>query len=90
MCSRSMRTRDSLPSSATRGASPRTTILVPVVLRQWGVEDLTGLDDEAERARDALVKRIERIGKAGRRQAARLESATAGAEAEARRIPEPV
>jgi acyl-[acyl-carrier-protein] desaturase len=65
-------------------------ILVPVVLRQWGVEDLTGLDDEAERARDALVKRIERIGKAGRRQAARRESATAVAEAEARRIPEPV
>jgi acyl-[acyl-carrier protein] desaturase len=65
-------------------------ILVPVVLRQWGVEDLTGLDDEAEQARDALVKRIERIGKAGRRQAARRESATAVAEAEARRIPEPV
>jgi acyl-[acyl-carrier-protein] desaturase len=65
-------------------------ILAPVVLRQWGVEDLTGLDDEAERARDALVKRIERIGKAGRRQAARRESATAVAEAEARRIPEPV
>jgi acyl-[acyl-carrier-protein] desaturase len=65
-------------------------ILVPVVLRQWGVEDLTGLDDEAESARDALVKRIERIGKAGRRQAARRESATAVAEAEARRIPEPV
>jgi acyl-[acyl-carrier protein] desaturase len=65
-------------------------ILVPVVLRQWGVEDLTGLDDEAEQARDALVKRIERIGKAGRRQAARRESATAVAQAEARRIPEPV
>jgi acyl-[acyl-carrier-protein] desaturase len=65
-------------------------ILVPVVLRQWGVEDLTGLDDEAEQARHALVKRIERIGKAGRRQAARRESATAVAEAEARRIPEPV
>jgi acyl-[acyl-carrier protein] desaturase len=65
-------------------------ILVPVVLRQWGVEDLTGLDDEAESARDALVKRIERIGRAGRRQAARREAATGVSEAETRRGPEPV
>jgi acyl-[acyl-carrier-protein] desaturase len=65
-------------------------ILAPVVLRQWGVEDLTGLDDEAESARDALVKRIERIGRAGRRQAARREAATGVAEAETRRVPEPV
>lgn len=65
-------------------------ILVPVVLRQWGVEDLTGLDDEAESARDALVKRIERIGRAGRRQAARREAATGVSEAETRRVPEPV
>jgi acyl-[acyl-carrier-protein] desaturase len=44
-------------------------ILAPVVLRHWGVEDLTGLTDEAERARDAVLKRIERIGRAGRRLA---------------------
>ena len=44
-------------------------ILAPVVLRHWGVEQLTGLTDEAERARDALVGRIERIGRAGRRLA---------------------
>jgi acyl-[acyl-carrier-protein] desaturase len=44
-------------------------ILAPVVLRQWGVEQLTGLTDEAERARDALLGRIERIGRAGRRLA---------------------
>ena len=44
-------------------------ILVPVVLRQWGVERLTGLTDEADRARDALLDRIERIGRAGRRLA---------------------
>jgi acyl-[acyl-carrier-protein] desaturase len=44
-------------------------ILAPVVLRQWGVERLTGLTDEAERARDALLDRIERIGRAGRRLA---------------------
>ena len=46
-------------------------ILVPVVLKQWGVEQLEGLTAEAEVARDALVKRIDRIGKAGRRLAAR-------------------
>jgi acyl-[acyl-carrier-protein] desaturase len=61
-------------------------ILVPVVLRHWGVEDVTGLSDEAERARDALITRIDRIGKAGRRQARkRLE-----AEAAEARVPEPV
>ena len=48
-------------------------ILVPVVLRHWGIEDLTGLDGEAERARASLVKRIERIGRAGRRFASRRE-----------------
>jgi acyl-[acyl-carrier-protein] desaturase len=48
-------------------------ILSPVVLRQWDVEHLTGLTDEAERARDALVSRIERIGKAGRRLARHRE-----------------
>ena len=46
-------------------------ILVPVVINHWKVEQLTGLSDEAERARDALLKRISRIGKAGRRQAER-------------------
>ena len=30
-------------------------ILVPVVLRQWGVEQLTGLDADAEQARDRLM-----------------------------------
>jgi acyl-[acyl-carrier-protein] desaturase len=50
-----------------------TQILVPVVMRHWGVEDLTGLSDEASRAREALVTRVERIGRAGRRQAERHE-----------------
>lgn len=50
-------------------------ILLPVVLRHWGVEALEGLDAEGEEARAALVKRIERIGKAGRRFAARREEA---------------
>ena len=50
-------------------------ILVPVVLRHWGIEALEGLDAEAEQARAALVKRIGRIGKAGRRFAARRDEA---------------
>jgi len=50
-------------------------ILVPVVLRHWGVEELTGLTDEAERAREALVKFIDRVGRVGRRLAARRDAA---------------
>jgi acyl-[acyl-carrier-protein] desaturase len=51
-------------------------ILVPVVLRHWGVDGLEGLTPEAEEARAALVKRIERIGKAGRRFASRRTETT--------------
>jgi acyl-[acyl-carrier-protein] desaturase len=56
-------------------------ILVPVVLRHWGVEDLTGLDAAAERARDALLARIRRIGKAGERMSRRRTEAGAPATA---------
>ena len=42
-------------------------ILVPVVLGHFDVEHLEGLDAEAEVARERLVKRIERIGRIGRR-----------------------
>jgi acyl-[acyl-carrier-protein] desaturase len=48
-------------------------ILVPVVLRHWGVESLTGLTPEADKARDEMVDRIARIGKAGRRLAEKRE-----------------
>lgn len=43
------------------------SVLQPVVIRQWKVPELVGLDAEAEAARERLLKRIERIGKAGRR-----------------------
>ncbi len=46
-------------------------ILVPVVLRDWAVGSLVGLTPEAEEARDSLVTRIDRIGRAGRRMAQR-------------------
>jgi acyl-[acyl-carrier-protein] desaturase len=56
-------------------------ILVPVVLRHWGVERLEGLTPEAEQARDRLVKRVERVGKVAARltaQRAEREAALAG------------
>jgi acyl-[acyl-carrier-protein] desaturase len=62
-------------------------ILVPVVLRHWGIEGLTGLNDAAERARDSVLKRIDRIGKAGRRLARRRAEAQ---DVDADRVPEPV
>ena len=48
-------------------------ILVPVVLRQWKVEELEGRTPAAEEARAKLVQRIGRIGKAARRLAERRE-----------------
>jgi acyl-[acyl-carrier-protein] desaturase len=52
-------------------------ILVPVVLRHWNLEELDGLTPEAELARDATLRHIERVGAAGQRVADR------------RRTPEP-
>jgi acyl-[acyl-carrier-protein] desaturase len=52
-------------------SSHHDQILVPVVLRHWKVEELTGLSDEAERSRERLLKQISRIGIAARRMAER-------------------
>ena len=46
-------------------------ILVPVVLRAWRLESLQGLSPEAEEARERLVKRLARIQKVAKSQAAR-------------------
>ncbi|MDQ1519609.1 MAG: acyl-[acyl-carrier-protein] desaturase [Actinomycetota bacterium] len=54
-------------------------ILLPVVLRHWNVEALTGLTPEAEEARESVLARIERIAQAGRRTAARREKAAVSA-----------
>ncbi len=43
-------------------------ILVPVVLRDWKLEELTGLSDEAELARDRVLAHIERVRRVGERQ----------------------
>jgi len=49
------------------------SVLVPVIIRQWGIDQLEGLSPEAEEARTKLFKRMERIAKAGRRFATRRD-----------------
>lgn len=49
-------------------------IIVPVVLRQWGVESLEGLDAEAEQARERLMKRIAKSEKVAKRMAERRDA----------------
>ena len=52
-------------------------VLVPVVLRHWGVETIEGLSPEAEAARERIVHHLERIARIGRRVASRRESSVA-------------
>src|SRR4051812_30141103 len=54
-------------------------ILVPVVLRQWNVEGLTGLDADAERARDRLIARMVKSERVARRLSDRRAELTATA-----------
>jgi acyl-[acyl-carrier-protein] desaturase len=50
-------------------------ILQPVVVKWWKLESLQGLTSEAELARDAVLDRVQRIGKAARRLADRAREA---------------
>ena len=52
-------------------------ILVPVVLRHWAVESLTGLTPEAEAAREQLMSRLAKSERVARRMAARRAEAEA-------------
>jgi acyl-[acyl-carrier-protein] desaturase len=52
-------------------------VLLPVVLRHWKLESLAGLTPDAERAREAVLHRIERVAQAGRRTAAQRERISA-------------
>jgi acyl-[acyl-carrier-protein] desaturase len=52
-------------------------ILVPIVMRQWKVAELTGLSAEAEEARDRLMNYLERTAKVSARVAARRERVSA-------------
>jgi acyl-[acyl-carrier-protein] desaturase len=51
-------------------------ILVPVVLRQWDVEHVTGLDADGEQARERLMKRLAKSERVARRVAERRESSS--------------
>jgi acyl-[acyl-carrier-protein] desaturase len=50
-------------------------ILTPVIKRFWGLEKITGLNAEAERARESLLEFIARMGKVARRRADRVAAA---------------
>ncbi|HEV7888689.1 MAG TPA: acyl-ACP desaturase [Acidimicrobiales bacterium] len=57
-------------------------VLAPVVLRQWRLEQLTGLSDEAETARDRTLRHMARLESAGRRMTSRRDEKR-GAKADA-------
>jgi acyl-[acyl-carrier-protein] desaturase len=48
-------------------------VLLPVIRSHWRVESLPRLTAAAERARDALLTRVERLGNLARQLAARAE-----------------
>ena len=50
-------------------------ILQPVVMRHWAVDKLEGLSAEAEKAREKLISRIERIGRMAKRVTERAKVA---------------
>ena len=63
-------------------------ILQPVVVRHWGIESLEGLTPEAEQARAALLKRIERRARVQRLE--RLFVLTTRTEVAVRHLPDEV
>lgn len=52
-------------------------VLVPVVLRHWGIETIEGLSPDAQAARDRTVAHIARIGRVARRLEDRRAAAAA-------------
>jgi acyl-[acyl-carrier-protein] desaturase len=52
-------------------------ILVPVVLHQWRLENLSGLDDDAERARDQILRHLDRLARVARRVERRSDEESA-------------
>jgi acyl-[acyl-carrier-protein] desaturase len=46
-------------------------VLVPVVLRHWGIETIEGLSPDAESARERIIRHLARIERIGRRVADR-------------------
>ena len=60
-------------------ASHHDQVLVPLVLRHWGIEALEGLDADAACARDRVVAHIERLGRIAQRRADRRDNRLATA-----------
>jgi len=56
-------------------------IIVPLVLRQWAIDKVEGLNATAEKARENLMRHIERVGKVAKRQAERRAAAVEAAAA---------
>ena len=52
-------------------------IIVPLILRHWAVDKIEGLNASAEKARESLLRHIDRVGKVAKRQADRRASALA-------------
>lgn len=52
-------------------------IIMPLVFRQWAIDKVEGLSANAEKARDNLMRHIERVGKVAKRQAERRAAAEA-------------
>jgi acyl-[acyl-carrier-protein] desaturase len=52
-------------------------IIVPLIMRHWAVDKIEGLNASAEKARESLIRHIDRVGKVAKRQADRRASAVA-------------
>jgi acyl-[acyl-carrier-protein] desaturase len=52
-------------------------IIVPLIMRHWAVDKIEGLNASAEKARESLMRHIERVGKVAKRQADRRASVVA-------------
>ncbi len=50
-------------------------IIMPLVFRQWAIDKVEGLSATAEKARENLMRHIERVGKVAKRQADRRAAA---------------
>jgi acyl-[acyl-carrier-protein] desaturase len=42
-------------------------VLIPVLMKKWRIQDVTGLTDEAEAARDEIVQTLQKIDAAAAR-----------------------
>lgn len=56
-------------------------IIVPLVFRQWAIDKVEGLNASADKARENLMRHIERVGKVAKRQAERRAAALDAASA---------